>query len=144
MQLINFLSVIIIIFLTGCDEKSKPQNLPPPIPEVATVTITPQSLELTTELPGRTAAYLISEVRPRVNGLIQKRLFQEGADVKAGQLLYQIDPIPFQVAYDSAQASLKKAQANLPAIRSRADRYRELLSDKAVSRQDYLESTANA
>ena len=142
MQLINFLSVIIIIFLTGCDEKSKPQNLPPPIPEVATVTITPQSLELTTELPGRTAAYLISEVRPRVNGLIQKRLFQEGADVKAGQLLYQIDPIPFQVAYDSAQASLKKAQANLPAIRSRADRYRELLSDKAVSRQDYDDAGA--
>jgi membrane fusion protein (multidrug efflux system) len=109
---------------------------------VATVTIEPQRIELTTELPGRTSAYLISEIRPQVNGIIQKRLFQEGSDVKAGQLLYQIDPAPFQVAYDSARASLGKAQANLPSIRSRAERYKELLVDKAVSRQDYDDAAA--
>jgi membrane fusion protein (multidrug efflux system) len=84
----------------------------------------------------------VSEIRPQVNGIIQKRLFQEGADVKAGALLYQIDPAPFQVALDSAKASLGRAQANLPAIRSRAERYRELLVDRAVSRQDLDDASA--
>ena len=102
----------------------------------------PQQVELSTELPGRTTAYLVAEIRPQVNGIIQKRLFQEGSDVKAGQLLYQIDPAPFQVAHDSAKASLGKAQANLPSIRLRAERYQELLVDKAVSRQDYDDAAA--
>ena len=84
----------------------------------------------------------MAEIRPQVNGIIQKRLFKEGSDVKAGELLYQIDPAPFQVAYDSAKASLGKAQANLPAVRSRAERYKELLVDKAVSRQDYDDAVA--
>ena len=106
------------------------------------VTIEARQIELTTELPGRTAAYLVAEIRPQVNGIIQKRLFKEGSDVKAGELLYQIDPAPFQVAYDSAKASLGKAQANLPAVRSRAERYQELLVDKAVSRQDYDDAAA--
>jgi membrane fusion protein (multidrug efflux system) len=109
---------------------------------VATVTVEPQKLELTTELPGRTSAYLVAEIRPQVNGIIQKRLFQEGSDVKTGQLLYQIDPAPFQVAYDSAKASLGKAEANLPSIRSRTDRYKELIPDKAVSQQDYDDAAA--
>ena len=102
----------------------------------------PQQVELTTELPGRTSPHLVAEIRPQVNGIIQKRLFREGADVKAGQLLYQIDPAPFQVAYDSAKASLGKAQANLPSIRLRAERYRELLADRAVSKQDYDDASA--
>jgi len=109
---------------------------------VATVTIQAQHMELTTELPGRTAPYLVSEIRPQVNGIIQKRLFREGSDVKSGELLYQIDPAPFQVALDSAKASLGKAQANLPAIRSKAERYKELIVDKAVSRQDYDDAVA--
>ena len=102
----------------------------------------PQQVELTTELPGRTSAYLVAEIRPQVNGIIKQRLFREGSDVKAGQLLYQIDPAPFQVAHDSAKASLGKAQANLPSIRLRAERYKELLVDKAVSRQDYDDAAA--
>jgi membrane fusion protein (multidrug efflux system) len=84
----------------------------------------------------------VAEIRPQVNGIIQKRLFREGSDVKAGQLLYQIDPAPFQVAYDSAKASLGKAQANLPSIRLRAERHKELLVDKAVSKQDYDDAAA--
>ena len=124
------------LLLGGCDQGHGQQAAPAPVPEVATVTIEPRQVELTTELPGRTFAYLVSEIRPQVNGIIQKRQFREGSDVKAGQLLYQIDPAPFQVAHDSAKASLGKAQANLPSIRSRAERYRELLVDKAVSRQD--------
>ena len=130
------------ILLGGCDSGPGQQAGPPPVPEVATVTIQPQQVELTTELPGRTSPYLVAEIRPQVNGIIKKRLFQEGSDVKAGQLLYQIDPAPFQVAHDSAKASLGKAQANLPSIRLRAERYKELLVDKAVSRQDYDDAAA--
>jgi membrane fusion protein (multidrug efflux system) len=132
-----------LLSLVGGCERGNGQKVAPALaPEVATVTIKPRQVELTTELPGRTSAYLISEIRPQVNGIIQKRLFKEGSDVKAGELLYQIDPTPFQVAFDSAKASLGKAQANLPAIRARAERYKELLVDKAVSRQDYDDAAA--
>ncbi|GLI36384.1 efflux RND transporter periplasmic adaptor subunit [Desulforhabdus amnigena] len=132
-----------LLMLGGCEKgNAQQQQAPPPLPEVATVTIEPRRVELTTELPGRTSPYLVSEIRPQVNGIIQKRQFREGSDVKAGQLLYQIDPAPFQVALDSAKASLGKAQANLPSIRSRAERYKELLVDKAVSRQDYDDAAA--
>ena len=77
------------------------------------MTIQPQQLVLTTELPGRTSPYLVAEIRPQVNGIIQKRLFTEGSDVKVGQVLYQIDPAPFQAALDSAKAALAKSEANL-------------------------------
>jgi membrane fusion protein, multidrug efflux system len=130
------------LLMGGCESGHGKQGRATPVPEVATVTIEPQKLELTTELPGRTSAYLVAEIRPQVNGIIQKRLFQEGADVKAGQLLYQIDPASFQVAHDSAKASLGKAEANLPSIRSRAERYKELIPDKAVSQQDYDDAAA--
>jgi len=130
------------LWLIGCDRKIEAQQAPK-VPEVAIVVIQPQRIELTTELPGRTSAYRISEIRPQVNGIIQKRLFQEGSDVKAGQLLYQIDPAPFQVAYDSAKASLGKSQANLPSIKLRVERYKELLVDRAVSQQDYDDAAAS-
>jgi membrane fusion protein (multidrug efflux system) len=129
------------LWLMGCDRSIEAQSAPA-VPEVSIVTIQPQRVELTTELPGRTSAYRIAEIRPQVNGIIQKRLFQEGSDVKAGQLLYQIDPAPFQVAYDSAKASLGKSQANLPSIKLKAERYKELLVDKAVSQQDYDDAAA--
>jgi len=101
-----------------------------------------QKIMLTSELPGRTSAFRVAEIRPQVSGLIQKRLFTEGSDVKAGQVLYQIDPAPFQAALDNAKAALGRAEANLPAIRSRAERYKELLADKAVSQQDYDDAAA--
>ncbi|MBW1789630.1 MAG: efflux RND transporter periplasmic adaptor subunit [Deltaproteobacteria bacterium] len=124
---------------SGCQQQAPP---PPPIPEVATVTVHPQGVVLTTELPGRTAPFRIAEIRPQVSGLIQKRLFTEGSDIKAGQGLYQIDPAPFQAALDNAMAALGRAEANLPAIRLRAERYREVLTDKAVSQQDYDDAAA--
>jgi membrane fusion protein (multidrug efflux system) len=132
----------IFLLLTGCDRGPGNQAGSPSVPEVAAVTVQQQQVELTTELPGRTSAYLVAEIRPQVNGIIQKRLFREGSDVNAGQLLYQIDPAPFQVAHDSARASLAKAQANLPSIRLRAERHRELLADRAVSKQDYDDAAA--
>jgi membrane fusion protein (multidrug efflux system) len=125
--------------LGGCDSR---QQSPPPVPEVVTVNVQPQRLVLTTELPGRTSAYLVAEIRPQVNGIIQKRLFQEGSEVKAGEVLYQIDPAPFHAALDSARAALGRSEANLPTIRLRAERYRGLLSEKAVSQQDYDDKEA--
>ena len=138
----SLVGLCLSLMVTGCGSGSGQPGGPPPVPEVAVVTLQPQRVELTTELPGRTSPFLVAEIRPQVNGIIQKRLFNEGADVKAGQLLYQIDPAPFQVAYDSAKASLAKAQANLPSIRLRAQRHKELLADRAVSKQDYDDAAA--
>jgi len=132
-----------LFLLGGCESGHGKQATPAPPPEVATVTIAPRQVELTTELPGRTSAYLVSEIRPQVNGIIQKRLYQEGSDVKAGQLLYQIDPAPFQVALDSAKASLGKAQASLSSIRAKAERYKDALAHKAVSVQDSDDKAAD-
>lgn len=127
--------------LTAC--KRQVQAPPTQVPEVATVTVTRQSVLLTTELPGHTAPYRIAEIRPQVNGLILKRLFTEGSDVKAGQGLYQIDPAPFQAALDNAKAALGRAEANLPAIQVRVNRYKEALADKAVSQQDFDDASAS-
>ncbi len=132
--------------MTGCQEKKTQQAQAPaaaaPAPQVSVVTVKPQSVMLTTELPGRTSAYRIAEIRPRINGLIQKRLFTEGADVKAGQILYQIDPATFKAALSNAEAALGRSEANLPAIQSRFERYKELLAEKAVSQQDFDDADA--
>lgn len=112
------------------------------IPEVTTYTVAPQRIVLTTELPGRTAPYLIAEIRPQVSGLVQKRLFEEGADVKPGQVLYQIDPAPFEAALNNAKAALGRAEATLPALRLRAERFQQALADKAVAQQDFDDADA--
>jgi len=105
-------------------------------PEVGVVTIAAGPVALTMELPGRTAAHMIAEVRPQVEGIIQKRLFTEGADVKAGQVLYQIDPAIYEAAFASAKAALARAEANRIPARLKAERYRELVAVNAVSRQE--------
>ncbi|MBN2508213.1 MAG: efflux RND transporter periplasmic adaptor subunit [Verrucomicrobia bacterium] len=122
------------LLLSACHRQD--QGPPPAVPTVTTVTVTQQTVVLTREFPGRTAPYRIAEIRPQVNGLIQKRLFTEGTDVKQGQALYQIDPAPFEAALANAKAALGRAEANLPAIQSRVDRYTQALADKAVSQQD--------
>jgi membrane fusion protein (multidrug efflux system) len=126
--------------LGGCGQKTTgTQSI---APEVAVVTIQPKQVVITTELSGRTFPNLVAEVRPQVGGIIQKRLFTEGSDVKAGQVLYKIDPSPFQAALDNASASLARSEAYLSTIRLKAERLRELLVDKAVSRQDYDDAAA--
>jgi len=120
-----------ILILGGCGQQTATTGPPKGgLPEVAVVTIQPKRLVITTELAGRTSANLVAEVRPQVGGIIQKRLFEEGADVKAGQVLYQIDPAPFQAAYDNAAA-------NLASTRKAADRARAALraSLAGVTRQ---------
>jgi membrane fusion protein (multidrug efflux system) len=112
------------------------------MPEVGVMTIQSQEVVLDTELPGRTIAFRVAEIRPQVNGLIQKRLFTEGGHVRAGQVLYQIDPAPFQAALDNAEAALNRSEANLLATRLKAERFQGLLADNAVSRQDYDDAAA--
>ncbi|WP_276512662.1 efflux RND transporter periplasmic adaptor subunit [Desulfolutivibrio sulfoxidireducens] len=106
------------------------------------VTVKPQKILMTKELSGRTSAFRIAEIRPRVNGLIQKRLFTEGGDVTEGQVLYQIDPAPFEADLANAEAALAEAQAKLPSIQAKAQRYGKLLSSESLSRQDYDDAAA--
>ena len=124
------------LFISACDQKTESAaEKEQPAPKVGIVTLSSQSYTLTSELPGRTAAYRIAEVRPQVNGIIQKRLFKEGSDVKANQQLYQIDPALYE-------ANLKSAKASLLAVRSLADRYKTLVEERAVSRQQYDDAQA--
>jgi membrane fusion protein (multidrug efflux system) len=123
------------LITSGCGSQQPPPK--PPVPEVAIQTVQLERVVLNAELPGRTSAYLVAEVRPQVSGIIQKRLFDEGSNVRADDVLYQIDPAPFQAAYNNAKAALARAEANLPSVRLRAERYRELLPEKAVSQQEY-------
>jgi membrane fusion protein (multidrug efflux system) len=112
-----------------------------PVP-VGTVTVAAQPVSITRELPGRVNAYRTAEIRPQVNGIILKRLFEEGSDVKKGQQLYQIDPAPYQAAFNSARADLQKAEANVGAVKARLGRYEELVKISAVSKQDYDDAVA--
>jgi membrane fusion protein (multidrug efflux system) len=131
------------LVLSGCGKKSTTgAQAPGALPEVGIVVVQPQRAALTTELPGRTSAYLIAEVRPQVGGIIQKRLFTEGADVKEGEVLYQIDPASYLAAYNSAKAALARAEANLNPVRLKAGRYAELVKINAVSQQDYDDANA--
>jgi len=121
-------AVALATLLSGCKkEEAAPA---PQTPQVGVVTLQPQAYTLTSELPGRTTAYRVAEVRPQVNGIILKRLFKEGSDVKAGDQLYQIDPSVYAATLASAQASLQSAK-------SLADRYKQLIAEQAVSRQEY-------
>ena len=138
------MALIVCLFLIwGCENGNNSKAAQTvALPLVKALTVMPQSLLLTTELPGRTSAYRIAEIRPQVNGLIQKRLFTEGSDVREGDILYQIDPAPFQAELNNAKAALGRSEANLPAVRARAERYKELLAEKAVSKQDYDDALA--
>ena len=130
----------VVFAATGCQESSQSGAGGPsqPPPQVGVVTLVRQSVTLTTELPGRTSPYRIADVRPQV-----KRLFVEGADVQAGQQLYQIDPALYQAAYDSAQASLAHANAELASAKALEDRYKALSGTNAVSKQDQDNAAAS-
>ncbi len=124
--------------LVGCDNKEATQaGSQQQAPEVNVVTVKKQSLNVTTDLPGRTAAFRIAEVRPQVNGIILKRNFVEGSDVQAGVSLYQIDPATYQAAYDSANGNLAQAVANAGIARITVERFQKLLPTNFVSKQDY-------
>ncbi|HBA86748.1 MAG TPA: efflux transporter periplasmic adaptor subunit [Geobacter sp.] len=137
----QLLTIVVLLsgslVVAGCGKKQAggPPKMGPP--EVGVIEVKPQHVALTTELPGRTSPFMIAEVRPQVNGIVQKRVFTEGSDVKAGQVLYQIDPATYQAAYASAQANEARAAANLVPARLKEERFRELVKINAVSKQDY-------
>jgi membrane fusion protein (multidrug efflux system) len=114
-----------------------------PPTEVGVVTVAPESVTITTELPGRVNAMRVAEVRARATGILLKRLFEEGADVKADQVLFEIDPAPMQASYDSAKASLAKAEATLAQAQSTAKRDEALIKVKGVTQQAYEDAKAN-
>jgi membrane fusion protein (multidrug efflux system) len=145
------------LLMMSCENRQQ-EAPPPPIPEVAAITIKSRPIVLTTELPGRTSAYRIAEIRPQVSGLLQKRLFKEGSDVKAGQVLYKIDPAPFKAALENASANLavmrkavdrartdlgasiaavSRQQATLALAKTNRRRLEELVKDRAVSVSEY-------
>lgn len=136
-------AVAFAALLSGCgDPPGGAPPMPTGTPEVAVITLQPQHLALTTELPGRVAAAVSAEVRPQVSGVVQKRLFTEGGNVKPGELLYQIDPATYQAAVASAEASLARAEATFASTRLKAARQRELAQIQAVSRQDSEDAEA--
>ena len=139
--------LLVAALLAACGQNSQPAAGGPPgggMPpaEVGVVTVAPQAVGLTTELPGRLEASRIAQVRARAAGILQKRTFREGSDVKAGQLLFQIDAAPYQASRAAAQAALLRAQANLTQAAAQADRYKPLVEANAISKQDFINATA--
>lgn len=131
------------LLLTGCNDGNE-QKGQQSAPEVGVVTLKAEPLNITTELPGRTSAYRIAEVRPQVGGIILKRNFVEGSDIQAGSSLYQIDPATYQAAYDSARGDLAKAEAAANIARLTVNRYKTLVGTKYISQQEYDTAVADA
>lgn len=126
------------VFLAGCGQGNGGAAAAagaPQAPAVTVITVQPESVPMVVELPGRTTPSLIAELRPQVTGILTQRAFNEGSEVKAGQVLYRIDAAPYQAAYDSARASLARAEANADAARLRAERHAGLVAIEAVSKQ---------
>ena len=133
---------VLAALLAACAPKAEPAAASPPPAEVGVVTATPRTVGLSTELPGRMEASRVAQVRARAAGILQKRLFREGSDVRAGQPLFQIDAAPYRAAYASAQAALARAEANLTQAGAQAERYKPLLEANAISKQDYVNAVA--
>jgi membrane fusion protein (multidrug efflux system) len=127
--------------LYACSARSPSSAAPSAVP-VGVIVVQPQRVALPVQLPGRTVAFRIAQVRPQVSGIIKRRLFTEGAFVKAGEALYQLDASSYQAAHDSAQAALAKADANAMTVRLRYERYQKLAAAGAVSQQDRDDVTA--
>lgn len=139
----SFLVAVLALPLAACSPKgqSAPPAAPPP-PEVGVVVATPASVGVVSELPGRTESSRVAQVRARAAGIVQRRLFTEGSEVRAGQPLFRIDDAPFRAALASAQAAQARAEANLLQTRAQAERYKPLAEAKAVSEQEYIAAQA--
>jgi len=138
-----FLSALMSFSITGCDDHQDSASAQQ-TPKVTYITVNPQTVSLYTELPGRTLAYRVADIRPQVSGVILKRHFTEGSDVVAGQSLYQIDPAPFKASVDRAAAQVDQAVADARMAQVTLDRYRSLMGPQYVSRQDYDQAVATA
>ncbi len=130
-------AALTVSLLSACGDKAATAGGPPPPATVSVVTVAPAAITLSTELPGRLEASRIAQVRARTAGIVLQRVFKEGGDVKAGEVLFRIDPAQFQAAYDSANAAVAKADANLAQANLKVKRYKPLLAAQAVSQQEY-------
>ncbi|HEX7864882.1 MAG TPA: efflux RND transporter periplasmic adaptor subunit [Variovorax sp.] len=130
-----------LLVLAACGARQAPDIDAAP-PEVGVMALHASDVPVHTELSGRTAAFRVSEVRPQVNGIVRKRLFEEGSMVRAGQVLYEIEPGPFEAAHEQAQAALATAQAGIASLRGKSERFGELVKANAVSRQEHEEAQA--
>jgi membrane fusion protein (multidrug efflux system) len=128
--------------LDGCSSQAQPAATTALPPEVGVVTVHRAPVPVTTELPGRTAAFLVAQVRARVDGIVQRREFDEGGDIHANARLYQIDPAPYQAALQSAQAQVARARASLESTTAQADRDKVLVASNAISKQTYVNAVA--
>lgn len=135
------LPVLVASFI-GCEQKHTAQPFAMPPAEVGVVTVTAQTLPVTTEFPGRLDAVRTAQVRARATGILLKQSFKEGADIKAGDVLFEIDPAPLKANVSSAKANLAKAEASLAQVQARADRYKALVDINAVSKQEYDDATS--
>jgi len=137
-------ATVLALAACGGEQKSAPGSgaVAPPPPEVGVVTVATQTAPLSTELPGRVEASRVAQVRARVTGIVHKRLFREGSEVKAGQALFQIDAAPYEAAVDSAKAALAKAQANAMQASAQATRFKPLREAQAISQQEYVNAQA--
>jgi multidrug efflux system membrane fusion protein len=140
-RLFSPLALAAVLTLGACSDEGRAPAMPQA--EVGVVTLKAERLPVASELPGRTRAYLTSEVRPQVSGILRKRLFTEGDKVRQGDVLYEIDPASYQAAYDSAKGALAQAQAAVLSARPKAERYRRLAGLDAVSRQDRDDAVAS-
>ena len=141
---VALLCALVILNLTGCDNATGKSAQAQGAPEVKVATLATQALAITTELPGRTSAFRVAEVRPQVSGIILKRAFTEGSDVVADQPLYQIDPAPFRASYNNARAAVSEAEANARMAQVTVKRYRTLAGTQYISRQEVDQAEATA
>jgi len=133
-------ALLLACLLAACSKDTKPTA--PAVPEVTVLPVQRSAVRLDVELPGRTAPSLLAEVRARVDGIVQERRFTEGSDVRAGEVLYRIDPAPYRTALASAEAALKRAQANLASSTAQLKRYKVLIGSNAISKQDFDDAEA--
>src|SRR5690606_33469625 len=139
-------AALVLASLAGCGEKSanaQSNGGTPRPPEVSIVTVEAKPLVVANELPGRLEASRVAEVRARVPGIVLKRAFREGSDVKAGQALFTIDPAPYRAAQQSAEAAVAKAEANLNQAAVKVRRYKPLVETNAISKQEFDEAVAS-
>jgi membrane fusion protein, multidrug efflux system len=141
-QRLQRIALLGMLVLLGACVQAKQASAPAQPPEVTVLAVHRQAVPVTTDLPGRTSPFLVAQVRARVDGIVLKREFTEGTDVKPGEQLYQVDPAPYRAALDSAKATAQKAQANLASTTALAERYKILIGGNGVSKQDYDNAVA--
>lgn len=142
------LACLALVSLSACDKEEAAETTNAAASQqampVQVLTVKSESVTLHRELPGRTSPFRVAQVRARVNGIIEKRLFEEGSDVAEGQVLFEIDPAPYQAQLDSAQANLARAKASYQAAQLQAERFKQLVKTNAISQQNYDDAQAAA